>query len=153
MLPYRSPTSTTMAKPTPSLQNIDTRSRRQSTTSNASPNSSLTSPRVQLVPHSRTSSYEGSLSPSDIELLANTNFDAEDMSSRDFDFDDVFTYDKPQKKLKSIVEVSSSRDWSHFTFSHYPPSTSTSTSTRQKYNRSRSTAEMYMKNQGDARRR
>lgn len=144
-----SPTSALMAKPTPSSQRIDTNSRRPSTTSNASPNSSLTSPRVQLVPHSRTSSYEGSLSPSDIELLANTNFDSEDISSRDFDFDDVFTYDKPQKKLKSIVEVSSTRDWSHFTLSSYHPSGST----RQRYNRSRSTAEMYLKNQGDARKR
>lgn len=111
----------------------------------------LTTPRIQLLPHSRTSSYDGSLSPSDLELLANTNFDAKDMSSKDFDFEDVFTYDKPQKKLKSVVEVSTAtRDWSSFSFSHYQ----LATSVRPKVNRTKSSAgEMYMKNQSDARRR
>lgn len=142
--------STKIASSRPPLQPVDTQSRRQSTTSNASPTSSLTNPRVQLVPHARTVSYDGSLSPSDIELLANTSFDAKDMSSRDFDFDDVFTYDKPQRKLKSVVEVSSTRDWSQFTFPNY----SSAASTKQKHSRGRTTAgEMYVKNQGDARKR
>jgi len=47
-----------------------------------------------------------------------------DLSSKDFDFEDIFTYDKPQKKLRrGVVEVSSpnrtERDWSSFSFSHY----------------------------------
>lgn len=124
--------------------------RRQSTISPASP--TRTSPRVQLLPRSRTSSYDIPLSPSDIELLENTSFDAQDLSSQDFDFEDVFTYDKPQKKLRSVVEVSSpTRDWSNFSFSHYQPAVSM----RQKANRNKSptTGEMYMKNQSDARRR
>lgn len=132
------------------LQPIDANSRRQSTTSNVSPTSSLSSPRVQLVPHARTLSYDGSLSPSDMELLAKTSFDAKDMSSQDFDFDDVFTYDKPQKKLKSIVEVSSTRDWSQSHYQHHP---SSSTATKMKYNRGRTTGgELYKKNRSEARR-
>lgn len=149
MSSYENYTVKSMAKPIVSpLQQVNTYSRRQSTSSNSSP--TLAAPRVQLVPHSRTSSYDGSLSPADIELLANTNFDSKDMSSRDFDFEDVFTYDKPQRKLKSVVEVSSpSRDLSSSSFSHYSPIVS-----KPKYNRKRSTAsEMYMKNNGDARRR
>ncbi|KAK5954229.1 hypothetical protein OHC33_004802 [Knufia fluminis] len=91
------------------------------------------------------------MSPSDIELLANTSFDAKDISSKDFDFEDVFTYDKPQRKLKSVVEVSSpTRDWSNFSFSHYE----SAVAMRQKFNRTRSTVgAMYVKNQGDARKR
>lgn len=73
------------------------------------------------------------------------------MSSKDFDFEDVFTYDKPQRKLKSVVEVSSpTRDWSNFSFSHYQ----SAVSMRPKVNsRKTSAGEMYVKNQGDARRR
>lgn len=108
-------------------------------------------PRVQLLPRSRNSSHDGALSPSDIEILANTNFDSHDLSSKDFDFADVFTYDKPQKKLRSVVEVSSrDRDWSNFSFSHYQ----TAVNMRQKVNRSKlSTAEMYVRNSSEARRR
>ena len=55
---------------------------------------------------------------------AATRYDALDLSSKDFDFDEIFTYDKPQKKLRQgVVEVSSptrtQRDWSSFSFSHY----------------------------------
>lgn len=148
MSSHQSPRSSSMAQPA-SLQQAGPYSRRESMASPPSP--LFTNPRVQLVPHSRTSSYDGSLSPTDIELLANTNFDAKDVSSKDFDFEDVFTYDKPQRKLKSVVEVSApARNLSNFSFSHYP---STSL-TRQKYGRSRSTAsELYVKNQGDARNR
>ena len=144
---YESTRSHLTSKSSPASMHIDTQSRRQSTISNPSP--TLKGSRVQLLPHSRTPSYDASFSPSDIELLANTSFDAKDISSKDFDFEDVFTYDKPQRKLKSVVEVSSpSREWSNFTFSHYP----SAVAMRQKYSRTRSTAgEMYMKNQGDAR--
>lgn len=128
--------------------------RRKSTVSAASSVASTlhNSPRVQLVPHSRQPSYDASLSPSDIESLANTSFDSKDVSSKDFDFEDVFTYDKPQRKLKSVVEVSSStRDWSNFSFSHYH----SAVNVRQKHNRNRSSnaGEMLMKNQGDTRKR
>lgn len=34
------------------------------------------------------------------------HFDAMDVSSQDFDFDDIFTYDNPQRKLPRVVEVS-----------------------------------------------
>lgn len=147
---YESQISILMADSRHSLQTSDPHSRRQSTVSTTSPSGSLTNPRVQLVPHARTFSYDGSLSPSDIELLTNTSFDAKDMSSRDFDFDDVFTYDKPQKKLKSVVEVSSTRDWSQSGSSSY---SQPSAVTRPKHSRARSTVgELYKKNRSDARR-
>lgn len=150
MSSYESQISLMMAESRHPLQTGDTYSRRQSTASTISPSSSLTNPRVQLVPHARTFSYDGSLSPSDIELLTNTSFDAKDMSSKDFDFDDVFTYDKPQKKLKSVVEVSSTRDWSQSGSSHY--SSSSAVTTRSKHSRGRSTAgELYKKNRSDVR--
>jgi hypothetical protein len=89
---------------------------------------SLSSPRVQLVPYARSASYEISLSSTERDLLdqASTKFSSLDISSKDFDFDDVF---EPQRKLtKGVVEVSMSargkaergyRDWSGFSFSHY----------------------------------
>lgn len=149
MATYESGRSTLTSKSAPPSILVDKHSRRQSTISNPSP--TLVGPRVQLLPHSRKSSYDASLSPSDIEFLANTSFDAKDISSKDFDFEEVFTYDKPQRKLKSVVEVSSpARDSSNFSFSHYP----SAVAMRQKLNRTRSTAgEMYVKNQGDARKR
>jgi len=89
---------------------------------------------VQLVPYARTASFESSFSSAERELLDRASFDALDLSSQDFDFADIFTYDKPQKPLNKVVEVSrptrSHRDWSNFSFSHY----STAVSTRQKVN-------------------
>lgn len=150
MSSYESQISIMMASSRHPLQTSDTHSRRQSTNSTISPSSSFTNPRVQLVPHARTFSYDGSLSPSDIELLTNTSFDSKDMSSKDFDFDDVFTYDKPQKKLKSVVEVSSTRDWSQSGSSCC--STPSAVTMRPKHSRGRSTAgELYKRNRSDAR--
>ncbi|KIW96427.1 uncharacterized protein Z519_03496 [Cladophialophora bantiana CBS 173.52] len=112
------------------------------------------SPKVQLVPYARTASFDISLSETERELLdkASTNFDALDLSSKDFDFEDIFTYDKPQKKLtKGVVEVSRPtrdyRDWSSFSFSHY----SAAMSARQKVNKAKSgIGELYLKNKSDA---
>ncbi|RMZ75559.1 hypothetical protein DV737_g5232, partial [Chaetothyriales sp. CBS 132003] len=106
------------------------------------------SPRVQLVPHSRTTSYDMPLSDADREVLRLAHFDRLDLSSQDFDFEDIFTYDKPQKKLTKVVEVSSptrERDWSSFSFSHYKPALSA----RQRVNnRSKtSVSAMYLRNQ------
>ena len=145
---YRSASSG--KSPTSGLSQLVTL-RRQSSIPQNSP--TITSPRVQLVPHSRTSSYDASFSPSDLVILSNTQFDSKDLSSKDFDFEDVFTYDKPQKKLKSIVEVSTpSREWANFTSSHYQ----SAVSMRQKYNNQRArsnAAEMLMKNQDQLRRK
>lgn len=83
-------------------------------------------PKVQLVPYARTASFERSFSDAERELLdkAQASLDALDLSSQDFDFEDIFTYDKPQKELNRVVEVSRPtrvhRDWSNFSFSHYP---------------------------------
>jgi len=86
---------------------------------------------VQLVPHSHSPTYfDQPLTPSEQRLVAETEsrFDDLDLSSKDFDFDDVFTFDRPQRKIPRVVEVSSSsreqrhpgqRDWSYFSFSHY----------------------------------
>lgn len=157
----KSSTSTSKSSPT-LLQQVDTSSRRQPSTStlDPSPLSSLSNPRVQLVPHSRSLSYDASwlLSASDLELLAKTSYDSKDVSSKDFDFEDVFTYDKPQRKLKSVVEVSRSndhgrdrekeKDWSNFSFSHYQAASSA----RQKVN-GRTRGELMMKARADARKR
>jgi len=149
MASYHSRRPTLTCKSSPATIRIDSQSRRQSSTSNSSP--TLVSPRVQLLPHSRTPSYDASFSPSDIELLANTSFDSKDVSSKDFDFEDVFTYDKPQRKLRSVVEVSSpTRNWSSLPSSQYQQAAAM----RQKFNRGRSTAgEKHVKNQGDGRKR
>lgn len=110
--------------------------RPSSITSNGSPTSDA-SHRVQLIPHSRTLSHDGSLSPADVDILSNTSFDTRDVSSKDFDFEEVFTYDKPQRKLKSVVEVSSpTRDWSNYSFSHYK----SALVVRQKVNKSKPSA-------------
>ncbi|KAL6241470.1 hypothetical protein RBB50_011734 [Rhinocladiella similis] len=108
-------------------------------------------PRVQLVPYTRTASFDVALSDAEREVLKNTNFDSMDLSSQDFEFEDIFTYDKPQKKLTKVVEVSrpnrEHRDWSNFSFSHY----SAAISARQKVNRQKSgIGELYMKNRRDA---
>lgn len=74
------------------------------------------------------------------------------MASRDFEFDDIFTYHNPQKKLPKVVEVTTptrERDWSSFSYSHYPAAVAA----RQRANKSRpGIGEMYVKNQSDARR-
>jgi hypothetical protein len=110
-----------------------------------------------LVPYARTASFDISLSEADRVLVdeAATKFDALDLSSKDFDFDEIFTYDKPQRKLtKGVVEVSSptrtQRDWSSFSFSHY----SAAMNARNKVNHKvkPSIGELYVKNktQGSA---
>lgn len=77
------------------------------------------------------------------------------MSSKDFDFEDVFTYDKPQRKLKSVIEVqmtSPSKEWANYGFSHYP----SAVNMRQKVNSQRTrsnAAELLMKNQMSVRKR
>jgi len=113
---------------------------------------SSTSPRVQLVPHGRNPSFDVGLSDADKELLSNTNFDSLDMASKDFEFDDIFTYHNPQKKLSKVVEVSTptrERDWSSFSYSHY----TAAAAARQKVNQTRpDIGAMYVKNQSDARR-
>lgn len=111
-----------------------------STSSTSSSGSSASSPQqtplprressIQLIPHSRTPAYfDQPLTLSEQELVAETErrFDDLDLSSQDFDFDDVFTFDRPQRKIPRVVEVStptrergpSQRDWSNFSFSHY----------------------------------
>lgn len=95
-----------------------------SSQSSISPISPTVSPKVQLIPYARSASSQTSFSEDERELLDKASFDALDLSSQDFDFEDIFTYDKPQKKLAKVVEVSrptrSHRDWSNFSFSHYP---------------------------------
>ena len=104
-----------------------------------------------MVPYARTASFDISLSEAERQLVddAATKFDALDLSSKDFDFDEIFTYDKPQRKLaKGVVEVSSPtrshRDWSSFSYSHY----SAALSARHKVNAKAkpSIGEMYVKN-------
>lgn len=108
---------------------------------------------MQLVPHAHTHSYDITLSESEKEILNNTNFDELDLSSKDFDFEDIFTYDRPQRKLSASGEIRSSvgeKEWSQFSFSHY----SSSHDARSKVQRSRAGAgEMYVKNKSVARKK
>jgi hypothetical protein len=121
--------------------------RRQSSSASFNSSPSRSSPKVQLIPHARTASFETTLTDAERDRLDQTNFDDEDLSSQDFDFEDIFTYDKPQRRLPKVIEVTtrtSQRDWSNFSFSHY----SARTGTRPKPNRSKSgVSEMYLKNQ------
>lgn len=142
----------------------NTKTRRQSTMSfgsSTTSNNSLTphsftsntSPRVQLVPYVHKMSYDSSLTQSEKEILDNTDFDASDLSSKDFDFDEIFTYDKPQKRLVSVIEAqSSSRDRGQAAQSllqHIP-----TPSVKQKSNRrSSGVADVYVKKKSDARKR
>jgi hypothetical protein len=108
-------------------------------------------PRVQLVPYARSASFDISFSDAERELVDKANFDSLDLSSQDFDFEDIFTYDKPQKKLTKVVEVSTPtrnhRDWSNFSFSHY----SAAMNARSKVNKPRTgIGELYVKNKLDA---
>jgi hypothetical protein len=133
---------------------------RKPSTSSSPSSSQVTSPitpgaapKVQLVPYARTASFERSFSDAERELLDKASFDALDLSSQDFDFADIFTYDKPQKPLNRVVEVSrptrSHRDWSNFSFSHYPAAMNA----RNKVNNrtKNGIGEMYVKNHSDAR--
>lgn len=62
-------------------------------------------PKVQLVPYA-PASFSPSLTDFERELVNNTKFDALDMASSDLEFEDIFTYGKPQQKLARVVEVS-----------------------------------------------
>jgi hypothetical protein len=62
-------------------------------------------PRVQLVPYA-PASFSLSLTDLERELVNNTKFDAVDLASSDLEFEDIFTYGKPQQKLARVVEVS-----------------------------------------------
>lgn len=64
-----------------------------------------TSPRVQLIPYSRNLSIDASISPADQHLIDRTHFDSRDVSGKEFDFEDVFTYDRPQTKVHKVLEV------------------------------------------------
>jgi len=86
------------------------------------PSTTMHHPRVHLIPRAPTSGFGCSLSDTERKLLKETTFDAFDISSRDFDFEEIFIFDEPQKKLTSVVEVSSptgEQDRSNFSFSYY----------------------------------
>ncbi|EXJ59429.1 uncharacterized protein A1O5_12054 [Cladophialophora psammophila CBS 110553] len=56
------------------------------------------------------------------ELLKKTIPDTADVSAGDFDFEELFIYDEPQKKFTGVVEASiptRERDRSNFSFSYY----------------------------------
>ena len=159
MAAFRNPTSHSPAESAGSTESgsgrsstIERKSSSSSTKSDSAPPVSPgSSPKVQLVPYARSASFDISLSEAERRLVdkAATKFDAQDLSSKDFDFDEIFTYDKPQRKLaKGVVEVSSPtrthRDWSSFSFSHY----SAAVSARNKVGTKAkpSIGEMYVKN-------
>ncbi|KIW20018.1 hypothetical protein PV08_00593 [Exophiala spinifera] len=75
-------------------------------THSVSPTASIRSPKVQLVRHAPNASFNIRLSALEQTLLDNTRFDDLDVSSQDFDFEDIFTYNKPKQKLCKVVEVS-----------------------------------------------
>ncbi|KIX02011.1 uncharacterized protein Z518_07950 [Rhinocladiella mackenziei CBS 650.93] len=134
-----------------SSRSIERKSSSTSSAHSISPISPGLAPKVQLVPYARTASFDVSFSDAERELLNKANFDALDLSSKDFDFEDIFTYDKPQKKLTKVVEVSRPtrdyRDWSNFSFSHY----SAAISARTKVNKAKAgIGELYVKNKSDA---
>jgi len=121
-------------------------------THSVSPVSPGHAPKVQLVPYARTVSFDVAFSDAERQLLNDANFDALDLSSQDFDFEDVFTYDRPQKKLSKVVEVSrptrDHRDWSNFSYSHY----TAAMTARNRVNKPKiGIGELYMKNKADAR--
>lgn len=104
------------------------------------------------MPYARTVSFDVAFSDAERQLLNDANFDALDLSSQDFDFEDVFTYDRPQKKLSKVVEVSrptrDHRDWSNFSYSHY----TAAMTARNRVNKPKiGIGELYMKNKADAR--
>jgi hypothetical protein len=83
-------------------------------------------PRVHLMPHRGASSFGSSRSDTERERLQKTTTDASDASSGDFDFEDIFIYDEPQKKVTNVDEVmgpARGREWSDFSFSRYASGT------------------------------
>lgn len=120
--------------------------RRSSSSYPSSPNKSQIPKTVQLIPFTRSVSLDASFTSADLDLLKRLSFNDQDLSSQDFAFDDVFTYDKPQRRLPQVTEVTVStreRDWSSFTFPHY----SAAVAQRAKVNRSKSTTGgAYLKN-------
>jgi hypothetical protein len=108
------------------------------------------SPKVQLVPYARTASFGVSFD-AEPDLLKESHFDAFDLSSEDFDFEDIFTYNNPQKKLSKVVEVSTPArepDWSNFSFSHY----TAAMGARSKMDRPNTgIRKQYLKNQSETR--
>ncbi|KIW87015.1 uncharacterized protein Z519_12312 [Cladophialophora bantiana CBS 173.52] len=79
-------------------------------------------PGIHRLPYGGASSLSSSPSNMESELLKKTTPDTADASAGDFDFEELFICDEPQKKLKSVVEVSiptRERDRSNFSFSYY----------------------------------
>ena len=113
----KSPSTSTITSSSPLAE------RRKSTSSSQPPSPSYThvAPKLQLVPHARTGSHDAAFSTTELELLKHMSFSDQDVSSMDFSFDEIFTFDKPQQRLSRVVEVSTpsrERDWSSFSFSH-----------------------------------
>jgi hypothetical protein len=80
-------------------------------------------PRVQLVPYGHNSGLDPGLSGIERDLIDNTKFSALDLASQDLDFEEIFTYGKPQKKLTRVVEVTLSkrddRKSPKYSYAHY----------------------------------
>jgi hypothetical protein len=140
-----------MATKRSSIASISTLSSITSTTSTTSPtnpsrrSSTTTTPhydhKITLIPHTSSPTYfDIPLTRTESDLISSTEarFDDRDLSSQDFDFDDVFTFDRPlgRKVRSGVVEVSTpsreirpsnpsrgvrhvERDWAAFSFSHY----------------------------------
>jgi hypothetical protein len=100
-----------------------------------------------VVPHARHLTFDVALSEAERLQVDKTNFKDDDLSSKDFDFEEVFTFDKPQRRLTRVVEVTTlprERDWSNFSFSHY----AAASNARMKVNRQqRNGAATYLRNQ------
>jgi hypothetical protein len=95
------------------------------------------------------------------EIIRTTSFNPTDVSAQEFDFDDLFTYDKPQGKLRKCVEVSlpstsGSREKERkeaFSFSHYGNGMAAGGKLNGNGAKARlDIAELYVRNQIDARR-
>lgn len=86
--------------------------------------------RAQLVPYCPNSSLDSLLTDIERDLVNNTKFDALDLAFQDLDFEDIFTYGKPQLKLARVVEVTLSkrkdRRPSNFSHSYYSAAITTS---------------------------
>jgi hypothetical protein len=81
-------------------------------------------PGVPQIRSAGASSFDSSLSDTERVALQKATIDASSASSEDFDFEDIFIYDEPQKKLTNVTEVTTpagGREWSNFSFSHYAP--------------------------------
>lgn len=55
--------------------------------------------RKQLIPYSRDCSVDASIRPADPHFINCTHTDSHNMSGEDFDFEDVFAYDRPQSEM------------------------------------------------------